>query len=273
MPDGRLLSLDEVTGRLPGFGRSYVGVQPVPVDRIVGTLDRSGAFDQEFRPLLPSSTARLESIARAFPDGTFPPINVIEFGGDFFVVDGHHRIRLARQRGMEFIDGEVTRVSTPYRLPPDVDLPTLIHTEQRMRFLDASGLGRARPGSDITFSRIQGYPELLEVVHAFAHVRCTTVGRLLPAEETAGRWHDEAYLPGVAALRREGVDRLYPYKTDADLWLWVHQLQRQIIADGTPAGYGPAARLALRTRVPRSFKRRFLRQRTTPLPVPGSTAR
>jgi len=261
-----LLSLDDVTRRLPSTSRSYVGVRAVPVDRVVGTLDRSGAFDAQFRPVLPDSQARLQSLARAFPDGTFPAINVIEFGGDYFVVDGHHRIWLARQRGMDFIDAEVTRISTPFQLPPDVDLPTLIHTEQKLRFLDGSGLGRARPTADITFSRIQGYPELLEVVHAHAHALCVAAGRLLPAEETAGQWYDAEYVPGVAALRHEGVDRLYAYKTDADLWLWVHQLQRQLIADGAPPAYGPAARMAKAARIPRAFRRRFQRQRTSPLP-------
>jgi hypothetical protein len=271
VPDRRLLALDEVTRRLPSVSRSYAGLRPVPVDRVIGTLDRSGAFDAQFRPLLPGARARLESLSRAFPDGSFPPINVVEFGGEYFVVDGHHRIWLARERGMDFIDAEVTRIFTAYRLPPDVDLPTLIHTEQRMRFLEASGLGKARPTADITFSRVQGYPELLEVVHAHAFACCRAAGRLLAPEETAGKWYDGEFLPGVAALRNEGIDRLYAYKTDADLWLWVHQLQRQLIADGAPPDYEAAAELAGRARVSWSFKRRFFRQRSRPLhPENGS---
>jgi hypothetical protein len=71
-------------------------------------------------------------------------------------------------------------------------------------FLKASGVGRARPAADITFSGIQGYPELLEIVRAYAFAACVAAGRLLGAEETGGRWYDEEYLPGVAAVRREG---------------------------------------------------------------------
>jgi hypothetical protein len=37
------------------------------------------------------------------------------------------------------------------------------------------------------------------------------------------------------------------------------------VADGEAADFAAAARRAARVRVPRSFRRRFLRERTTPL--------
>jgi hypothetical protein len=36
-----------------------------------------------------------------FPDGAFPPIEVVEVGGLYFVSDGHHRVALARERGAD----------------------------------------------------------------------------------------------------------------------------------------------------------------------------
>jgi hypothetical protein len=251
------------------IGQGYLGVRQVPVADIVGTLDRSNSFDADFRPLLPSGRARLDSIARAFPDGTFPPINVMEFGGKYFVVDGHHRVRLARERGMDVLDAEITRISTPFELPAGVDLPTLIHTQQRQIFLRDSGLARARPQADITFSRPQGYPELLEVVRSSAYAASLRRGRLVDPIEAAGEWYDHDYLPGVQALRRQGLHRLYEYKTNADLWLWVHQLQRRLLAEGQHPGYDEAVGLALGARISRGFRRRFLRERSFPL-RPGS---
>lgn len=272
-PRSPLLDLDDVIGRLPSYGRTYLGLRQVPVGRIIGTMDRSGAFDADFRPLLATSQARLDSLARAFADGAFPPINVIEFGGGYFVVDGHHRVRLARQRGMEVLDGEVTRVWSHYELPPDVDVRALIHTQQQLAFLTASGLNRVRPDVDITFSRIQGYPELLEVVQAFAYDESLRAGRLIAAGVASARWYDRDYRPGVAALRREGLHEIYSYKTDADLWLWVHQLQRQLIGTDEEGDHRAAARLAARTRISRSVKRRLLQQRSVPLEPKGSLSR
>ena len=55
---------------------------------------------------------------QAFPDGDFPPITVYEVGGLYFVVDGHHRVALARQLGMEYVDADVTAIETSHQLTP-----------------------------------------------------------------------------------------------------------------------------------------------------------
>ena len=74
-----------------------------------------------------------------------PAIDVFEVGGAYFVEDGHHRVALARERGADFIDAEVTRLQTNYEIGPDVDVCQLVHTEQQRVLLEESGLGRARP--------------------------------------------------------------------------------------------------------------------------------
>ncbi|HTF41043.1 MAG TPA: hypothetical protein VK754_10665 [Propionibacteriaceae bacterium] len=40
--DESLLPFAEVTGRLQLTGQLYVGVKPIPVDRVIGSVDRSG---------------------------------------------------------------------------------------------------------------------------------------------------------------------------------------------------------------------------------------
>ena len=47
---------------------------------------------------------RLASVRRAFPDGAFPPISVFEIGGSYFVSDGHKRVAVAREMGIDLID-------------------------------------------------------------------------------------------------------------------------------------------------------------------------
>jgi len=51
-----------------------------------------------------------------------PAIEAYEVGGVFFVSDGHHRVALARERGADYIDAEVTRLETNYEIGPDVDV-------------------------------------------------------------------------------------------------------------------------------------------------------
>src|SRR4051812_1372617 len=154
-----LLPLDEVRRRLRITGQAYAGVRPVPLERIVGSVDRSADFGRGFKARRRLSRARLARLREAFPDGDMPPIDVYEAGGAFFVSDGHHRVALARERGADFLDADVTVLHTNYALPPDVDVAQLVHTEQQRRLLEESGLARARPGAIIEFARPRGYPE------------------------------------------------------------------------------------------------------------------
>ena len=116
-PDDRLLELDEVERRLKPFGRRYLGVRAIPLDALVGTDSRAGAFTRDFRPLHASSRDRLRSLQSAFADGGFPPIVTVKLGEAYFVIDGHHRAALARRRGAEMIDADVTELIARVPLP------------------------------------------------------------------------------------------------------------------------------------------------------------
>jgi len=190
----------EVRRRLRIVGQSSAGLRPVPVDRIVGSVDRSTDFGRDFKARRSFSRSRLASLRTAFPDGDLPPIDVYEAGGLFFVSDGHHRVLLARERGIDFLDAHVTALRTNYELPPDVDLGRLVHTDQQRRLMEESGLATARPGAVIEFARPRGYPELLEVIKAHGHDLARAAGGVLPApEEVAADWYDTVYEPGVEA--------------------------------------------------------------------------
>jgi ParB/Sulfiredoxin domain len=102
--DESLLPLDEVTDRLRILGQHYVGVMAIPVASIIGSVDRSVDFDRLFRPRRQPLRDRLRALRRVFPDGVMPPIVAYEVGGMYFVVDGHHRVALAQQLEMEYVD-------------------------------------------------------------------------------------------------------------------------------------------------------------------------
>jgi hypothetical protein len=108
--DPELLPFDEAERRLRPFARRYVGLRAIPVAQIVGTESRGGDFDRHFLPRRPTIGERWRRVEQTFPDGDFPPIVVYQLGDAYFVVDGHHRTAIARQRGMETIDAEVTEL-------------------------------------------------------------------------------------------------------------------------------------------------------------------
>jgi hypothetical protein len=83
---------------------------------IVGSVGRCSEFDGSFLPLRESARTKWERIDRAFHGGEeLPPVSLYEVGNLYFVLDGNHRIGVARFQEVEFVDAEVTefRVSAP----------------------------------------------------------------------------------------------------------------------------------------------------------------
>ena len=109
----RLASLEQALGdTAPASGRR-VGLRAVPVSSIVGTAESSKArvFDRRFRPP-PSSRRRWERLWVAGRRGApLPPISVYRVGEHHFVIDGHHRLSVAKSLGMGAIDAEVTELA------------------------------------------------------------------------------------------------------------------------------------------------------------------
>jgi ParB-like nuclease family protein len=239
-----LLALDEVSRRLRQFAQHYVGIRPIPISRIVGTVDRIGDFDREFLPRRPEIGDRWKQVEAAFPEGNFPPIVVYEVEGSYFLVDGHHRVAIAKQRGMESIDAEITKLETRYPLPPDADIGRIIHLEQERTFMEESGLDRARPEARIELTRPQGYLELLDDVRVHGYFLMRERGQPVPDEEIAGDWYDWVYLPVVEAARGAGLFSLFPAATEADLFLWLRQKRRALYPQHGPISNEEVARLA-----------------------------
>ena len=109
----RCAYLPEDTGPAATAKRRRLGVQPIAVDSIVGTVDahKAEAFDAEFRPP-PYGRARWSQMCHAVQTGAaLPPISVYRLAGRHYVRDGHHRVSVARSMRRGDIDGEVTELT------------------------------------------------------------------------------------------------------------------------------------------------------------------
>ena len=267
--DETLLPLAEVTERLRILGQHYVGVTPIPVARIIGSLDRAVDFDRLFRPRRAPLRNRMQALRRVFPDGVIPPITAYDVGGMYFVVDGHHRVALAHRLEMEYVDAEVTAIHTSHALTPDVDVRQLIHTEQHRIFKEQSRLLVRHPEATIEFSRPTGYGQLLELVQARAYEMSVRVGRLVPLEDATADWYETEYLPALAAVQDAELPEAYRHKTKGDIFLWVQGKHRELRTTNRNASWADAARAARREGVPRREQRALMREQRRPLPSTG----
>jgi hypothetical protein len=86
-------------------------VREIPLEKITATVEpsRAGQFDAWFRPAQKRMRGRWERLWIAEQQGEIlPPIAVVQMGCGYAVLDGHHRVSVARARGAMTIDAVVT---------------------------------------------------------------------------------------------------------------------------------------------------------------------
>jgi hypothetical protein len=80
-------------------------LRQIPVAAIVGTVEATADFDAHFRPATDRVSFRWQRVARAHRAGhPLPPIAVIERPDGYYVLDGRHRVSVAREFGQDEID-------------------------------------------------------------------------------------------------------------------------------------------------------------------------
>jgi hypothetical protein len=104
----RLLSFDDVRRDLVANNRLHRGTRVVEVDEIVGSVGRWRDFDRSFLPARASVGHKWMQIDRAFQRGEdLPPVELYEIGDAYFVVDGHHRVSVARYHDVPTLEASV----------------------------------------------------------------------------------------------------------------------------------------------------------------------
>jgi hypothetical protein len=112
-------------------------LRSIPLEAIVGTVDATADFDADFRPTTDRVSSRWQRVARAHRDGrSVPPIAVIEQPDGYYVVDGRHRVSVARALGHRDIDAWASpgpparHARRPH--PPTTDTRPMTHITNRL---------------------------------------------------------------------------------------------------------------------------------------------
>jgi len=228
-----LLSYDEVKEKLHFGGPIYRGVKSVELKQIVGSLNRYHQFDRAFLPLEDEVANRWQSIDRAFyRDINLPPIVLYKVGEVYFVVDGHHRVSVAREQGQLDIDAEVRECSTRVNITPDLKPEDLEILGEKVDFLERTGLDRIRPKARINLTIPDGFCRMLEHIAVHRYFMGLDLHHDISDEEAVIHWYEKVYKPIVNSIRYSGILKEFPGKTEGDLYLWVLDRQRYLHAEG-----------------------------------------
>jgi len=112
--DGVPSTFQDLQNALRAYNRVRRGVRVVDTDRIVGSVGRSKDFDRRFLPLRASTGERWKRVDVAFHRGEdLPPVTLYKLDGAYFVLDGNHRVSVARYHGLRTVEAEVTEFLPP----------------------------------------------------------------------------------------------------------------------------------------------------------------
>jgi Pyruvate/2-oxoacid:ferredoxin oxidoreductase delta subunit len=191
----------------------YLGMQIIPVAQITGSINRWREFDHRFRAE-DADRFKLFSMRQAVEmDAVLPPISVYKIQDGYFVIDGNHRVVVARENGQIDIDAEVTEL-----LPPP-DSPEHIKWRERSRFTWKTGL-------TLDFFEIESYKRLLSYIRLYGRQQQKKQGENKPFHEIVRNWVFDVYQPLMAEIDRSQLVICYPEATRDDLFLFIihHQL-------------------------------------------------
>ncbi len=240
----KLLSYDEVKEKIRWNEESYIGMREVPVSAIVGSVGRYRDFDRAFLPRQRGSKERWKRVDEAYyEDVPLPPVQLYKIGDVYFVRDCNHRVSVARDRGVEFIDAEVIECHTSVPLSSDITAEDLQAIGEYAEFLEWSRLDQLRPQQNIHFTVPGGYTQLREHISVHEYYLGLERGTPISLHEAVTSWYDNVYCPVVSVIRDEHILDKFRSRTEADLYLWIMDhlyFLKERYADGVGASHAAA---------------------------------
>jgi hypothetical protein len=217
-----LISFEIVRNYLMPYNQTYKGVQSIPIEKIIGSEGRYKDFDKNFLPVQDHTRKRWENIDKAhYEDIQLPPIQVYKINDYYFVKDGNHRVSVAREKGMKFIDAEVIEIKTKIPLTENVDYEKLILEYEKQKFYEETKFKEIFPNIEINLTKPGRYDILLEQIKAHQYLLELLSNKKLDLKEAVKSWYQSIYLPIIKIIRRLKIMENFPDNTETDLYIWL----------------------------------------------------
>lgn len=208
LPAGHLDSFEAEKARLHLCEARDLGVMPVEVAKITGSLGRWRDFDARFRLKNMSTRQRYIVIRQKMREGyLFPPVSLYKVHDHYYVADGNHRVAAAKELGVAFIDAHVQEYF-PASGKNDVDA---IYWRERSVFEMSTAC------TSVNFTNPDSYRRMLSHLAAFRTHESERLGYDLGLPEALQIWLTEIDAPIRALVRSEGLPGRFPDRTEDDL--------------------------------------------------------
>jgi nucleotide-binding universal stress UspA family protein len=217
-----LLSFEEVRQKLKAQVGSKMVLKEIPIDAIIGSVNRYQDFSRDFLPGQNVDEERWTNVELAtYRMAGLPPIEVYQIGEVYFVSDGNHRVSVAKQLGVTQIQAYVTAVYSRVGLTSDIRPEELILKSEYTVFLEHTNLDQLRPGSNLSVTVPGQYQVIEEHISVHRYFMGLEQNHEIPYPEAVADWYDHVYTPVVEIARARGLLHDFPDRTEADLYLWL----------------------------------------------------
>ncbi len=236
-----LVAYEEIRQRLKASSQRDKGLQDIPIDSIVGSVGRYTDFNRHFLPRQATGAQRWARLKLAATGLTgFPPIEVYKLGDIYFVRDGNHRVSVARELEQTHIQAYVTEVEVEVPITPDLQPDDLILRVEYAEFLRWSDLHKILPDVDLVLTAPGKYQDLREHISVHRYYMGIDQHRPISLPAAVRHWYESTYKPVVETIKRLGLLRDFPDRTETDLYLWIAE-HRAALEESLGWGVEPAA--------------------------------
>ncbi len=274
-----LLSYEDVRQKLKATETSKRELKEIPLDSIVGSVGRYKDFTRGFLPRQDSASGRWARVKVAVTSlGGLPPIEVYQIGETYFVLDGNHRVSVAREIGAAHIEAYVRQVKTKVPLSPDIKPDEMIIKAEFAEFLERTSLAEFLEPDQLGVTAPGQYQPMLGGIEAHREYLAHERKKQISLREASEHWVEHVYLPLVRMIRERDLLRDFPGRTETDLYVWISRhreaLQREVGWEIKPGSAAADLRLKASPKVGRRAARlaRKAMDAVTPDPLAAGPA-
>ena len=189
-----LKSFTEIQKEENAYNSVNLGIKEIPLDKIVGSVEKYADFDKNFVPKNDIVKQRWINIYVGYMmDSMLPPVILYKIKDDYYVYDGNHRVSVAKFLNFASIEAEVEEFL------PTKDTKDKVIYREHMFFEKETGI------EEIILSEPIKYKYLREEIESYTALLSKRRNRDFSLREGSEKWYKEVFLPIKGLLEENNI--------------------------------------------------------------------
>ena len=211
-----LKSFTEIQKEENAYNSVNLGIKEIPLDKIVGSVEKYSYFDKNFVPKNDIVKQRWINIYVGYMmDSMLPPVILYKIKDDYYVYDGNHRVSVAKFLNFASIEAEVEEFL------PTKDTKDKVIYQEHMFFEKETGI------EEIILSEPIKYKYLREEIESYTDLLNKRRNRDFSLREGAEKWYKEVFLPikglleenNIAKSQKKNISDIFMFLLDHKYYL------------------------------------------------------